>query len=141
MADVIGEGLIWPVNGALEPIATCLAGGGCDRLLYENDLLIFIIMTIMIAGGCAFMSGRSLALSWKPLGLLICYMAIFGVAVRFLQWGLFRGTLMSPYYYLADTVVLAAIASLAWQLTRTSQMVTKYHWLYRRTSPLSWAKR
>ncbi len=141
MADVIGEGLIWPVNGAFEPVATCLAGGGCGRLLYEDGLFIFIVMTVIIAGGCALMSGRSLALGWKPLGLLIGYMALFGVAVRFLHWGLFRGTLMSPYYYLADTLVLMAIATIAWQLTRTNQMVTKYHWLYRRTSPLSWAKR
>jgi hypothetical protein len=30
---------------------------------------------------------------------------------------------------------------LSWRLTRTTQMVTQYRWLYRRTSPLTWRQR
>ena len=138
---LIGEGPVWPEHGAIEPLTTCLAGGGCGRLIFEDSPWIFLVMTVIIAGACAFMSGRSLALSWRPLPLLLFYMALFGFAVRFLHWGLFRGALLSPWYYVTDTLVLMAIATLGWQLTRTGQMVTQYHWLYRRTSAVSWEKR
>ena len=41
-------------------------------------------------------------------------------------------------YYIVDTIVLLIIGTLGYQYTRTNQMVTQYHWLYEKASPLSW---
>jgi hypothetical protein len=49
--------------------------------------------------------------------------------------------LLSPASYTVDTLYLVAVSALAWRMTRTAQMATQYHWLYERTSPLTWRTR
>ncbi|GBF25629.1 hypothetical protein MnTg02_00661 [bacterium MnTg02] len=110
-------------------------------LLVEESLTVFFILTILIAGGAAWMSGRALALGWRPYWNVLIYMTLLGLADRFFHWALFEGTLLSLHYYIVDAAVLVAIASLSYRITRTHQMVTQYRWLYRRTSPLSWTNR
>jgi hypothetical protein len=41
-------------------------------------------------------------------------------------------------YYLSHGLIVVALALLGYRLTRVSQMVTQYPWLYERTGPLSW---
>jgi len=41
-------------------------------------------------------------------------------------------------YYIVDTIVLLIVGTLGYRYTRTNQMVSQYHWLYERASPLSW---
>jgi hypothetical protein len=45
---------------------------------------------------------------------------------------------LSLHYCMTDTLVLIAGASLGYRLTRVSQMVSQYPWLYERSSPFSW---
>ena len=52
--------------------------------------------------------------------------------------GKFDGTMFSFHYYIVDTIVLMILGFLGYQYTRTNQMVSQYHWLYERASPLSW---
>jgi ethanolamine utilization protein EutP (predicted NTPase) len=33
------------------------------------------------------------------------------------------------------------VGCLAWRITRATQMVTQYNWLYERTSPVTWRDR
>ncbi len=92
------------------------------------------------------MAGRALAGGWKPFWKVTIYMMLLGAALRFFHWGLFldtseEGTLLSLHYYSVDTVVLILGAWLAYRTTRTTQMVTQYRWLYRRTSLFTWARR
>ncbi len=108
---------------------------------WENSFWVFFFLTVVIGGGAAWMSGRALALGWRPYWQVLIYMAILGFAVRFFHWGLYKGTLFSLHYYLIDALVLVLIASAGYRATRTSQMVTQYRWLYRRTSPFSWTNR
>lgn len=121
-------------------------------LLIEKSVWAFLVITVVFGGGAAFLSGRALARGWRPFGLAVFYMALFGLAVRFLHWGLFlnatfeswraaQGTLLSLHYYLADTFVLIVAAGLGYRLERTRQMTQQYGWRYRRTSPFTWAKR
>jgi hypothetical protein len=51
---------------------------------------------------------------------------------------LFTGDLLSLHYFITDTLVLIAGASLGYRLTRVSQMVSQYPWLYERSTPFSW---
>ena len=48
---------------------------------------------------------------------------------------------MSLPSYLIDFVWLTLVGSLAWRISRTSQMVEQYPWLYERASLLSWRDR
>jgi hypothetical protein len=68
-------------------------------------------------------------------------MAMLAAAVRFVQFALFEGTLLSPASYIADTAYLIVAGSLAWRMTRAAQMATQYYWLYERTGPLTWRAR
>ena len=65
-----------------------------------------------------------------------------GTALRFLHFALFNGALASLHYYISDNPDIARpFGPLVTQLMRTSQMVNNYHWLYKRTSILTWTER
>lgn len=121
-------------------------------LIVEKSYAAFFIVTVLLGGGAAFMTGRALARSWKSFGRLVFYISLLGLAVRFLHWGLFldatyeswrdaQGSLLSLHYYIVDTAVLLAAAALGYRLQRAEQMTSQYRWIYERTGPLSWRKR
>ena len=116
-------------------------------LIAEKSFPAFLIISVLLGGGAAL-----LARSWKPFARVALYMLFLGAAVRFLHWGLFsdatyaswrdmQGNLFSLHYYVADTLVLIAMAALGYRLERARQMTSQYGWIYERTSPLTWRKR
>jgi hypothetical protein len=109
--------------------------------LSDDSLHVFILLTVFIGGGAAFLAGRGLAKGWKPFWRVYFYMALLAAAVRFFHYALFDGKLLSPYYYLVTYAVLLAAGSLGYRAMRTTQMVSQYRWLYERTSPLTWRDR
>jgi hypothetical protein len=122
------------------------------HLIAEKSFTAFFLVTVVLGGGAAFMAGRAIARSWKPFTRLVFYMLLLGLAVRFLHWGLFmdatyqswrdmQGTLLSPHYFLVDTLILIAMAAVGYRLERARQMTTQYSWIYERTSPLTWRRR
>jgi hypothetical protein len=121
-------------------------------LIWETSFAAFLLVTVVLGGAAAFMAGRAVARSWKSFGRVALYMLLLGLAVRFLHWGLFmdatyaswrdmQGTLLSPHYYIVDTIILIAMAALGYRMERARQMTSQYGWIYERTSPLSWRKR
>jgi hypothetical protein len=110
-------------------------------LLSDASTLVFLVLTVILGGGAAFLAGRGLARSWKPFWRIFFYMALLAGAVRFFHYALFDGKLLSPHYYLVTYAVLLIAASLGFRAMRTTQMVTQYRWLYERTSPLTWRDR
>ena len=111
------------------------------RLVSETNFWIFFFLTGVFGGGAAFLAGRALAQKWRPVWQTVLYMLLLGVAVRFFHYALFDGRLLSLYYYLLTYAVLVGAASLGYRMMRTTQMVTQYPCLYRRTSPLTWRER
>lgn len=109
--------------------------------LSDDGPFVFLVLTVILGGGAAFLSGRGLARSWKPFGRLLFYMALLAAAVRFFHYALFDGDLLSLYYYLVTYVYLVAAACLGFRVMRTTQMVMQYRWLYERTGPLTWRER
>jgi hypothetical protein len=105
----------------------------------ESSLQVLLV-TGLLGGGAAWLAGRAIAQTWRPLWHAVAYMALLGGAVRFIHFALFEGDLLSPLSYAADTLFLVLMAALSWRLARTTQMVTQYSWLYRRTSPLTWRR-
>jgi len=107
-------------------------------LFVEDTLPIFLIMTVAIGGGAAFLAGRNLAQRWRPAWMPAAYMVLLGMALRFFHYALFNGDLLSIHYFITDTAVLIWAALLGHRITRASQMVNQYPWAYERAGLLSW---
>ncbi len=119
------------------------------NLLWEISFGEFILVTCILGGGAAWMTGRAMASTWKPYWQMVMYMVLLGLAVRFIHFSLFSGTFFLPpagfataaYYYVVDFVVLLAIALTGHRYTRAKQMSTQYSFLYLRSGPLAWRDR
>ncbi|MCD6073072.1 MAG: hypothetical protein K0S42_3588 [Microvirga sp.] len=108
-------------------------------ILYEEpSFWLFLLITVIMGGWAAWMTGRAIALTWRPFWTLILYLFILGAAVRFIHFALFEGTLLSIHYYAVDTIVLLIIGALGFQYRRARMMTTQYRWLYERTGLFSW---
>ena len=84
-------------------------------ILYEEaNIWQFIFITVLLGGGAAWLTGKATAKTWRPF---------------------------SAQYYIVDTIILMIIGAVAYQYTHTNQMVTQYHWLYDRSSPLGWKEK
>ena len=108
-------------------------------ILYEEpSFWLFALITCILGGGAAWISGRATAESWKSWPALFVSVLGLGIAVRFIHHALFGGTMFTLHYYIVDTIVLLIFGTLGYRYTRANQMVTQYHWLYERSSLLSW---
>jgi hypothetical protein len=112
-----------------------------DIVHEHRSILVFVFLTLLLGGGGAYSAGAALARGWAPIWKAVA--AAFGLSlfVRFLHFSLFDGTLVSPYFWAMDFVILAAIGALGWQRTRVTQMTSQYRWLYERSGPLSWREK
>ena len=102
-----------------------------NTLIWEVTIWEFVFVTVILAGAAAYMTGRALANSWLGTGHIIAYMVLLAAATRFIHFALFSGTLLSPYYYLVDLVVLLVIATIGFRVTRSKQMARQYGFLGR----------
>jgi hypothetical protein len=110
------------------------------HVFYEEDsFLVFVLVTIIL--GAAFLSGRAIALTWRPWSQVGAYMLILGGAVRFFHMALFEGHLLSLHYYLVDTAFCMLFGFWGYRMTRAAQMAEQYSWLYRRAGLINWAKK
>lgn len=109
--------------------------------LSDDGPWVFLVLTVILGGGAAFLAGRGLARGWKPFWRVFPYIALLAAAVRFFHYALFDGKLTSVYYYLVTYAILAIAGCLGYRAMRTTQMVTQYRWLYERTGPLTWRAR
>lgn len=107
-------------------------------VLWENSIADFIIVTLILGGGAAYMTGRAVALSWEPFVRALLWTIPLACAVRFIHYAIFKGTLLSPWFYLVDIAVLLIAAALGHRLTRTRQMTERYAWRVSAAGPLSW---
>jgi len=112
-----------------------------DFLYEEHSFGVFILVTVILGGGAAALSGRGIAATWRPWGQVVAYSFILGGAVRFIHFALFHGTLLSLHYYLVDSAVCLMFALLGFRLTRAAQMVTQYRWLNVPDGPLRWRRK
>lgn len=110
-------------------------------LIWEISLPEFIFVTLILGGGSAWMSGRSIASGWQPFWHAALWMLLLGAAVRFIHYALFSGSLLTLHYYAVDTAILMAVAALGHRATRARRTSRQYSWLYERTSPFTWRRR
>jgi hypothetical protein len=110
-------------------------------IIYEEEYIgLFLLVTVFMGGGAAWLAGRAIASTWRPWWHVAGYMLILGAAVRFIHFALFEGTLLSPQYYAVDTAVCLIFGFLGYRATRTGQMTTQYAWINRRAGFLHWKR-
>jgi hypothetical protein len=112
------------------------------NLLYEEDAFgVFLLVTVVLGGGAAALAGRAIAATWRPWWQVVVYALILGVAVRFIHFALFDGTLLSARYYAVDSAVCMAAGFLGFRAARAAQMVCQYRWINAADGPLRWRRK
>src|SRR4051794_18098722 len=111
------------------------------EFLFEGSFGVFLLVTIAMGGGAAWLSGRAIAATWRPWWHIVAYMLILAAAVRFIHFALFEATLVSLPHYLVDSAFCLLFGFLGFRVQRASQMATQYGFLNPRTGLLSWARR
>ena len=112
-----------------------------EMLSDEHSLGIFLLVTVAMGGGAAWLSGRAIASTWRPVWHVAVYMVILSFAVRFIHFALFDAKLLTLRYYLVDFAVCLAFGYLGFRLTRVTQMVTRYNWINERSGLFGWRRR
>jgi hypothetical protein len=109
-----------------------------DGLYSGETVLQIVLLTVVIGGGAAVLSGRAIAHAWRPASQVVFAALLLGAAARFFHFALFQGELLSLPSYACDTALFVIAGMLAWRATRAKQMVQQYPWLYARSGPLGW---
>jgi hypothetical protein len=103
-----------------------------------NGFWVFLLVTVVMGGTAAWVTGRAIAQTWRPAWHLAVYVGLLALAVRFFHYALFWETLVSPGNFAIDYVILAAFAAFSHRARRARQMTGQYPWLFDRAGPLSW---
>ncbi len=112
------------------------------RVFYqENSFGVFVLVTVVLGGGAAWLAGRAVAATWRPWWQVVIYMLILGAAVRFIHFSLFGGTLLSLHYYAVDSTVCLIAGFFGFRAARAAQMVTQYRWINTPDGPLGWRRK
>lgn len=111
------------------------------NFLYEDSAFHFILVTLIMGGWAAWMTGKACASTWSRYITLFIYLVILAAAVRFLHKAPFGGTLISPYYFVVDLIYVQLIGLLSYRLKLVSQMTSKYGWLFEKASAFNWSAR
>lgn len=106
-----------------------------------ESIWVFFGLTVILVGGCAFLMGQAIAGTWRPYWQILPYSLIMAAANRFLAFALFQEALLAPVPYLLSILVVWALATFGFRLTRVDQMIHQYPWLYERTSLLGWREK
>ena len=91
-----------------------------------NGVWVFMLLTVVLGGGMAFVSGKSIAETWRPLWQVPVYMFLLAAGVRFLHFALFEEVLMSGRNFAVDFAILLAMSLAGYRMARSQQMATQY---------------
>lgn len=106
--------------------------------LFSEKFLWGELAFLLLACWATWMAGRAVAQSWQGATTFLVYSLLLAIGVRFLHFALYGGPFVSLPHYFFDVILLAIVGLVAFRYTRTNQMVSQYHWLYEKASPLSW---
>ncbi|KJS20390.1 MAG: membrane protein [Hoeflea sp. BRH_c9] len=112
-----------------------------NGLLWEVSIAEFIFVTMILGGGTAWMTGRAVAQTWRTPLQLAWYMVILNLAVRFIHFALFNGTLLSIHYFVVDLLVITVFAFLGMRFTRAGQIAGQYSFAFVRSGPFGWRQK
>lgn len=95
----------------------------------SNGLAVFLFATIVLGGGAAFLMGRAVAGTWRPVWQLAWYALLIAFGVRFVHYAMFAEPLMSAPSLAVDWLAALAGGLSGFRLERSRQMAESYPWL------------
>lgn len=105
---------------------------------FGTSAAVTVGVTCLLMGFAAYMTGQSLARTWKPVGIGLFYCVLLAVVDRFLIYALFDGVLLSLSGYLSGLVILTVIYLAAYRISQVKMMVSQYPWLYEPRGMFFW---
>jgi predicted permease len=94
----------------------------------ENGFWVFVLCTLLLGAGAAYVTGRAIAETWRPLWQVVVYALLLGLVVRFMHFALFEEVLMSARNYAIDSAVLLVAGLTGYFVARRRQMAEQYGW-------------
>lgn len=91
---------------------------------------VFLGITVVLAGGAAWLMGQTLGRAWRPYWQVLIYALLLGLGDRFITYALFDGELLSATGFVIDLAVIVAIGSAAYWLSRARTARRQYPWLH-----------
>lgn len=107
----------------------------------ENQLWVFLLVTICIGCSGAWVSGKAVAQTWRSYWQVPGYVLLLTAGVRFLHYALFGEPLLPLRNWVVDYLALYVAASLGFRRMRALQVATQYSWLFEPRGPLGWRRR
>jgi hypothetical protein len=107
----------------------------------EDNIWVFLLLTVLIGGTAAWVSGKAIAQTWRPFWQLPGYVLLLTAGVRFLHYALFYEPLLPLRNWAVDYTVLFVLAALGFRRMRALQVSTQYSWLFEPSGPLGWRRR
>ncbi|MFO1167087.1 MAG: hypothetical protein U1E19_03065 [Rhodoblastus sp.] len=92
------------------------------------NIWTFLALTLILGGAGAFVTGRTMAQTWRERWKAVAYMVPLAAAVRFLHYALFEEP--SDLLHAAPTfILLTAFALAGFTHARKRQIKAQYPWL------------
>ena len=92
------------------------------------NIWTFLVLTLVLGGAGAFVTGRAMAQTWRERWKAAAYMIPLSGAVRFLHYALFDEP-SDLAHALPTFVLLTAFALTGFAHARSRQMRAQYPWL------------
>ena len=107
----------------------------------ENGGWVFILLTVMLGGSAAWVTGKAIAQTWRPFWQVPAYALLLTAGVRFLHFALFEEPLLPFQNWLVDYAVLLILAVLGHRRMRALQISSQYSWLFTAMGPFGWRRK
>ena len=104
----------------------------------DETLPVLVDFGVLLSVGAAWLTGRAFADTWRPARQVVPAIILLTVTVRFLDYALFHGSLLSLPLAFWGFGGLLAIALTGYRVRLARKMVAQYPWLYRRAGPFAW---
>ncbi|WP_238121609.1 MULTISPECIES: DUF6867 family protein [unclassified Xanthobacter] len=121
-------------------VVLALAVAVAPAVLMGPSLGDFLLVSLILGGGAAWLTGKAVARGWGSLLHLLVYCILLAAAVRFAHFALFEDALFEPLTSLVEVLFLIAIATLGFRAVRKQQMSVQYGWMFAPSGFLSWRR-
>ncbi len=123
-------------QGRLSRRRTAIGETLMSGILYDDvSFGTFLLVTFLMGGAAAWLSGRAIALDWRPYWQVVLAGFVLAAALRFIHFALFGATFLSLQFYLVDSAICVIFGLAGYRVTRAGQMATQYGFIARPAEP------
>ena len=87
-----------------------------DSLYAGESIAHIILVTGILGGGAAWLSGRAMAGDWRPQWQVAIAAVLIGAATRFIAFALFEGELLAAPSFCCDTLIFLIVGLVGWRV-------------------------